>query len=327
MPIQIACSAMSTVLRPMATASATLPMSSGSTTMSAASLAAVAPRAPMAIPMSAAASTGASLTPSPTIAMGRCGECETNSTLSTGRQFACTSSMPSAAAMCSAVARSSPVSMVTARTPCARSAAMVADAFGRTSSRNTSAPAKAPSIGDVDRHLSTGQWCPSDLPARLLRDVVALADGNGASRHVARSRRCPSLLPHRRIRRERPRGRSHHAGSPSPRYGSSSLRRMRQAGAACPAACPPRPDGDESGLAPRERSGLVECEGAYPMQLLERRAAADDDAVAGGAAHPGHERHRCGDDQRTRRGDDQHFGETGRVCRRATRPDRRWRTR
>ena len=80
--------------------------------------------APMAMPTSACASAGASLTPSPTIATRRPARWSsaTRSALSPGRTSAMTSSMPSSAAMRCAVARLSPVSM-TGRMPCVASAA------------------------------------------------------------------------------------------------------------------------------------------------------------------------------------------------------------
>ena len=71
MPSQMLCSAMRTVSRPISTAFAVREMSSTRITASADSLAAVAPFAPIAMPTSAAASTGASLTPSPTMITGR----------------------------------------------------------------------------------------------------------------------------------------------------------------------------------------------------------------------------------------------------------------
>src|SRR5215217_7337424 len=62
-------------------------MSSVMITTSADSLAAVDPRAPMATPTLAAASTGASLTPSPTISTGRSFASLTAATFCSGRAF------------------------------------------------------------------------------------------------------------------------------------------------------------------------------------------------------------------------------------------------
>ena len=145
MPSQMLCSATCMVRRPIRTAVAVLARSSVRITTSADSLAAVAPRAPIATPTSAAASTGASLTPSPTMSTGRCGALRTVRTLSSGRHSGSTRVMPSAAATCSTVARASPLSTRISRTPSAVSSAIVAAASSRTWSLITRVPAKRPS--------------------------------------------------------------------------------------------------------------------------------------------------------------------------------------
>ena len=99
MPSQMLCRAIRTVSRPISTALAVREMSSTSITASADSLAAVAPFAPIAMPTSAAASTGASFTPSPTMITGRSATAATSCTLSAGRHSARTLVMPISAAM------------------------------------------------------------------------------------------------------------------------------------------------------------------------------------------------------------------------------------
>ncbi len=87
--------------------------SSAISATSAVSSAASLPAAPIAIPTSARASAGASLTPSPTIATGPCALRSSSiaATLSSGSSSARTSSTPSSAAIASAVPAPSPVSM------------------------------------------------------------------------------------------------------------------------------------------------------------------------------------------------------------------------
>ena len=90
--------------------------------MSAVSIAASLPAAPMAMPKLARAMAGASLTPSPTMATVPyfVTSASTAATLSSGRSSAWTSSMPISRAIASAVARLSPVSMIRCSMPRAR---------------------------------------------------------------------------------------------------------------------------------------------------------------------------------------------------------------
>ena len=96
--------------------------SSSIKTISAASIAASEPRAPMATPISARESTGASLIPSPTKAsfsfstfLAR--SSSTFSTLSAGRSSLYTSSTFNSAATCFATGSASPVNMTVLRIP------------------------------------------------------------------------------------------------------------------------------------------------------------------------------------------------------------------
>lgn len=132
MPSQMACRAILTVRWAMAMLVATRLRSSSMMTTSADSLAAVDPRAPIAIPTSAAARTGASLTPSPTMATGRSGREATWVTLSAGSSPALTSATPSCRPTWRAVTAASPVSIATSRTPSRCRACSVAVALSRT---------------------------------------------------------------------------------------------------------------------------------------------------------------------------------------------------
>ncbi len=132
MPSQIASSAIRTVRLAMATLVATRPRSSSMITTSADSLAAVAPLAPIAMPTSAAASTGASFTPSPTMATGRSGNPATATTLPSGSRSARTSETPTCSATWFAFDAASPVTISNDSTPRSFSASIVARALTRT---------------------------------------------------------------------------------------------------------------------------------------------------------------------------------------------------
>ena len=110
--------------------------------MSAVSTATAEPAAPMATPMLAVASAGASFTPSPTIATTWPSRCSfaTASSLSSGSSEAWTSSMPTVLATDSATRRVSPVSITTFLTPAACRRATISAA----SSRSWSATAITP---------------------------------------------------------------------------------------------------------------------------------------------------------------------------------------
>ena len=120
--------------------------SSSIRTISAASMAASDPMAPMAIPISARESTGASLMPSPTNAsfpfpVFFFSSSSTSDTLSAGRSSACTSSMPRSSATCSATFLESPVSMTVFSTPAFFRAMTASFAWGFSISEITICPA------------------------------------------------------------------------------------------------------------------------------------------------------------------------------------------
>ena len=124
--------------------------SSSMRTISAASMAASEPRAPMAIPISALESTGASFIPSPTNASFSFSPLaamsfSTSSTLSPGRSSLLTSSTPSSLPTASATFLASPVSMTTFSTPAALRPLMASFAFGLTTSDMSIYPAYFPS--------------------------------------------------------------------------------------------------------------------------------------------------------------------------------------
>ena len=125
--------------------------SSSMRTTSAASMAASLPMAPMAMPISARVSTGASLMPSPTKASFSfspfaASSFSTSATLSAGSSSARTSSTPSPAATSSATRCASPVSMTVFFTPHFFSAATASAACGFGTSEITIWPAYFPSI-------------------------------------------------------------------------------------------------------------------------------------------------------------------------------------
>ena len=124
------------VRRPICTARTARYRSSSMTTTSADSLAAVDPRAPIATPTSAAASTGASLTPSPTIITGRLGPAD-DVDLVLRQQAGAHVLDADLVGDVGAVASASPVSISVWRTP-RRSAARVRRASGRTWSASAS---------------------------------------------------------------------------------------------------------------------------------------------------------------------------------------------
>ena len=118
--------------------------------MSAASMAASEPSAPIAMPISARESTGASLMPSPTKARfsrGRFSSSRASTcvTLSAGSSPARYSVSPSCEATALAAGSASPVSITARRTPARLSPAMALAAVGLTTSEIKMYPAYRPS--------------------------------------------------------------------------------------------------------------------------------------------------------------------------------------
>ena len=101
----------------------------------------------MAMPTSAAASAGASLTPSPTIRVTpEPRSARTAATLSSGERSASTLSMPSAAPIASATSERSPVTITIRVMPASRRRRSALGVSVRMSSPNSSAPRSTPSI-------------------------------------------------------------------------------------------------------------------------------------------------------------------------------------
>ena len=124
--------------------------SSSIRTISAASIAASDPKAPMAIPMSARDNTGASLIPSPTNAnfflpVHSASNSSTALTLSAGSSSARKSVSPTSDATFSATAFASPVSMTVFSTPTFRRPSIASFDVGFNSSEITICPAYSPS--------------------------------------------------------------------------------------------------------------------------------------------------------------------------------------
>ena len=133
---------MASVRREWSISQGSFARSSVMSAMSAVSIAASLPAAPIAMPRLARAMAGASLTPSPTMATVPyfATSSSTALTLSSGSSSAWTSSMPTWRAIASAVARLSPVSMIRCSTPRARRSPITPAASGRTVSATAIRP-------------------------------------------------------------------------------------------------------------------------------------------------------------------------------------------
>ncbi len=271
--------------------------------------AASVPAAPMATPTRAAASAGASLMPSPTIAVRPAAPSSSSTarSLSSGSRPARTSSAPTAAPTEAATRGSSPVSITTRSTPARRRPAMEAAASGRgrsASPKTASARPSSPRTMAVRPRACTSSTTAGSPPSRSL-----------ASRGPpAQSRRppTPAITP-------RP-------GSAVERLGLGDVESPIRGGPderRCEGMLGAALDGGDEGQRgvvtaaverddvrqPREpqgqRAGLVDGDGAHPGEVLERLTALDEDAVARRAPDRGHDGNRDRDDERARAGDDE----------------------
>ena len=143
------CFTMRSVFLAILTTDAIFVTSSSIRTISAASIAASEPILPIAIPMSALVSTGASLIPSPTNArrsfcFSAFKSASTCSTLPPGNSSACTSSIPSVCATVSAASLRSPVSMTVCLTPTCFISRIASFAPSLMVSEMTTAPSNTP---------------------------------------------------------------------------------------------------------------------------------------------------------------------------------------
>ena len=258
---------------------------------SAASMATSAP-VPIAMPRSAAASAGASLMPSPTIATMRPSACSrsTSAALSAGRTSARTRS-----AGCRPARR--PPAAVAPPSPVTSQTSMP----WRCSSRDRPAARRLDRVGDRDE---AEQPRPSSGHARR-RPAPAAATAAASAR--ARRGRCRARVrqagsPDERSRgpvdrRRRPRRAADRARSPRP-AGSRARPSRARARIAAPSGCSlpfstrarqveqlvaasrpgPRRSSPTDGRPSGQRAGLVEHDRVDPVGGLERLAAADEDA-------------------------------------------------
>ena len=245
---------------------------------------------PDAMPRSACASAGASLTPSPTTATtspAACRRC-TSASLPSGSTSATTRSMPHLAAI---EARSRPGRPSGAPASGRARAAPPPPpaAVGLTRSRDVQPRALACRRRDLDAVRA---------PADLDLDAVDHA------RHPHARPVC-GTRPRREARRARPRAAAATAG---PRGARSPPRRR------------PRSAGRRRGVAPFQRhapsassrpalgdgAGLVEDHRRDRPRLLEHLGALDQDAELGAAPRADHERRRRGEAERARARDDEH---------------------
>ena len=174
-------------LRAILTATEIFKGSSSMRTTSAASTAASEPMAPMAIPTSARARTGASFKPSPTkarkpsAAFVSCNKASARSTLSAGKRLPYTASSSNALPTLSPVVWLSPVSITSFFTPSLRNAFTASFECGFKASETATWPAYTPSTATwiiVPSHRQSGTTAPTDSIKRLLptQTVFPLTD-------------------------------------------------------------------------------------------------------------------------------------------------------
>ena len=179
MPITTLCSAIRRERRAIEMASAIRSSRSTIRTTSAASDEAVAPRAPIATPTSAAASAGASFNPSPTkIVTPSSRSASTALTFSAGSRSERTRSTPSAAPTDSATSGWSPVTMTTRLIPARRSVRITRGESGRIGSSMTNAPVTTASMA-TNTHDEPSS-AVRRRTSRALRGIGAPADTNEA---------------------------------------------------------------------------------------------------------------------------------------------------
>ena len=308
MPASALCTAIRRARRAISIASARRSSRSVVSTTSAASEEAVAPRAPIATPTVAAASAGASLRPSPTITVtARCPSARTPATLLAGVCSARTSSSPRTFPTSRAGSGRSPVSITSRWIPAARSRRRVRLASARSGSLSRTAPTGSPS---ASTHTSAQPSSPARLTRRARPRGVGCRvpfahphpdavdrGGDAAARlllDLARQRQrqpAPARLGDHRLG-EHVRGQLVGRGGQPEHLGGRAARRGGHFG--------------HRGAPGGEGAGLVQHQRLGPAEVLQRAAAAHDHPAPRGARQPGDDRHRRGQQQRTRRGDHQH---------------------
>ena len=268
--------------------------------------------APIAKLTSAAASAGASLTPSPTMPVTTpCAfSARTASALSCGSTPARYSSMP------------------TRRATAARRRLVVAGQHDHADARGVEAPtasrgARTHRVGQRDgadarvpRARRRRSSCPRPRAARSRSSAAVRAQMLGRAKHRRRrrrhrrdarrrrgpaSRRNPRSAATRHLRPSRRRGSPWRADASSPARGLPPPAARRRA-----LRRPERHDVGDDRPPFGERAGLVDDQRLQPARLLERRRVADQDAGLRAAPGADHDRRRRGEAQRARARDDEH---------------------
>ncbi len=282
-------------------------------------MAASEPIAPMAMPMSARVSTGASLMPSPTkaslplpapCAWVSSSSFSTSATLSCGSSCARNSSMPSSFATAAATSARSPVSMTVFFTPAARKAATASAASGLTTSAMTMWPRYVPS---APREHGAGTRSPAVHAAPLMSLPLPTSTSRSSTR-FARPGRYLRLHVARDALSSRPSwwalsgcavaslslpvGWSRSTPAAPMRDGMGGTGSAAAAMSISSVSLTPGCDGHHVERAVGERAGLVEHDGLGPAQRLQVVAALHEDAEARGAADAAEERQRHADDER-----------------------------
>ena len=320
-PITTLCSAIRRERRAIEMASAIRSRRSTIRTMSAASDDAVAPRAPIATPTSAAASAGASFRPSPTkIVTPSSRSASTAFTFSAGSRSDRTRSTPSAAPTDSATSGWSPVTMTTRLIPARRSVRITRGESGRIGSSMTSAPAMAPSTAmnthdepssAVRRRTSralrgmgapaatndafpSATWLPSTLPSIPAPCCSTTSVGNTSSRPCSRDALTIDV-----------------ASTCGDTWSSEAARRSS---ASAEMSCEHLDVGDLRDPG-GERAGLVEQQHLPVGERLQRPAALHDDPASCGARDARHHRDGHREDQRARRRHHEHRQRAYRIPR------------
>ena len=285
MPTPMLSTAMRRARCAMTIASPTRSSRSARITTSAASEEALAPRAPIAMPTSAAASAGASLIPSPTMTVGlmRC-SVRTASTLSEGTRSANTTSKSRAAPMVCAAAARSPVIMPIRATPAARKASDRARRIG-TQFIGEQERADRPFVDGEEHHQSRaprgaarGAQRPCVGRTMSKDDVVgtgahafafdkAIEAGTGGLAHVLGHRQRQAAVQRRGHDRRGDhvmRGLLERGAEPQDLVGMFVRRNL---------------DRQQARTAHRQRAGLVEQHRIGPRQRLKRSSAFDQNAA------------------------------------------------
>ena len=323
MPASTLWRAMRSERRPMRIASATRSMRSTMITTSAASDEAVAPAPPIAMPTSASASAGASLTPSPTIdhraqlpGAHRAHDLELVLGAQLGVDAVDADARPTASATGAPVAgRPSRRARTPLRVQRGDSGDGVVaqavghhDRAGQPCRRRRRGPAARPRVRRRPRRSPrrAPQAAASARPALPTATRAALDAALDALRRAARHVRRGSQAAGRGARRR--------ARAPRPGRGPRAGRAMRRAAAARRldarrADTMRSTSGAPSVSVPVLSSSTVR---ARPSCSIDA-GALDDHADARGAREPGHERDRRGEDERARRGDHEHGERAHRI--------------